>query len=220
MNGVLNMKKLLTLSVSMLGALSLFAGAASAHVTVVPSETAQGKYEVFTVKVPSENETVPTTKVEVKIPEDVNVSRFEPKPGWTYEFQKDETDKITSVVWTTEGEGLSPTEFAMFNMSGKVGDESTEIVWKAYQTYKDGSVVEWVGAADADKPASVTVVNPSDGSGHGHGAAATTDSTEETTESATEVDTKSEESNTPLYLSIAALIAGLLSLVFSFRKRA
>jgi uncharacterized protein YcnI len=63
MNGVLHMKKLLTLSVSMIGALSLFAGAASAHVTVQPSETQQGKYEVFTVKVPSENETVPTTRM-------------------------------------------------------------------------------------------------------------------------------------------------------------
>lgn len=219
MNGVLNMKKLLTLSVSMIGALSLFAGAASAHVTVQPSETQQGKYEVFTVKVPSENETVPTTKIEVKIPEDVNVTRFEPKPGWNYEIQKDETDKITSVVWTTEGEGLSPTEFAMFYMSGKVGDEATEIVWKAYQTYKDGSIVEWVGAADAELPASVTIVNPGDGSGHGHGASTSTDKAEEATDSTTEVDAKSDESNTTLYLSIAALIAGLLSLVFSFKKR-
>jgi uncharacterized protein YcnI len=80
------MKKLLTLSVSMIGALSLFAGAASAHVTVQPKETTQGSYEVFTVKVPSENETVPTTKIEVRIPEDVNVTRLEPKAGWTYEI--------------------------------------------------------------------------------------------------------------------------------------
>jgi uncharacterized protein YcnI len=220
MNGVLYMKKLLTLSASMLGAISLFAGAASAHVTVVPSETAQGKYEVFTVKVPSENETVPTTKIEVKIPEDVNVTRFEPKPGWTYEIQKDDTDKITSVVWSTDGEGLSPTEFAMFNMSGKVGDDATEIVWKAYQTYKDGSVVEWVGAEDADKPASVTVVNPGDGSGHGHGTAQTTATDEEATDNTDEVVSNAKDSKTPLYLSIAALIAGLLSLVFSLRKRA
>jgi uncharacterized protein YcnI len=220
MNGVLNMKKVLTFSISMIGALSLFAGAASAHVTVVPSETAQGKYEVFTVKVPSENETIPTTKIEVKIPEDVNVTRFEPKPGWTYEIQKDETDKITSVVWTTEGKGLSPTEFGMFNMSGKVGDEATEIVWKAYQTYQDGSVVEWVGAEDADKPASVTVVNPGDGSGHGHGVSQSTDTATDVTDDATKEETKSEESKAPLYLSIAALVAGLLSLVLSLKKRA
>ena len=45
-------------------------------------------------------------------------------------------------------------------MQGKVDDQAKELVWKAYQTYQDGSLVEWVGAADADKPASVTKVNP------------------------------------------------------------
>jgi uncharacterized protein YcnI len=153
----------------------------------------------------------------VKIPEVVNVTLFEPKPGWTYEIQKDDTDKITGVVWTTEGEGLSATEFAMFNMSGKVDEEVTEIVWKAYQTYKDGSVVEWVGAADADKLASVTVVNPGDGTGHG--AATSTITSEEATENTTDLETKVENSKKPFYLSVAALIAGLLTLVFSLRKR-
>ena len=162
------MKKLLSFTVSLIGAITLFAGVASAHVTVQPQETSQGKYEVFTVRVPSESE-VPTTKVEVKVPEEVDITRFEPKPGWTYEVQKDDTDKITSVTWTTEGQGLSSTEFGQFNMQGKVGDKATEIVWKAYQTLKDGSVVEWVGAPDAEKPASVTVVNPADASAaHGN----------------------------------------------------
>lgn len=217
------MKKLLTLTVSMIGAISLFTGVASAHVTVQPKETSQGKYEVFTVRVPSENEEVPTTKVEVKIPEDVNVTRFEPKPGWTYEIQKDDTDKITSVTWTTEGEGLTPTEFGQFNMQGKVGDEATEIVWKAYQTYKDGSVVEWVGAPDAEKPASVTVVNPADASaGHGHGAITAEPSSDEkvaTEEQAAVDETKTSTNNTPLYLSILALLAGLVSLGISLKKR-
>ena len=90
------MKKLLTLAVSMIGAITLFAGVASAHVSVQPQETSQGKYEVFTLRVPSESE-VPTTKVEVKFPEEVDITRFEPKAGWTYEVQKDDTGKITSV---------------------------------------------------------------------------------------------------------------------------
>lgn len=214
------MKKLLTLTVSMIGAMTIFAGVASAHVTVQPKETSQGKYEVFTVKVPTESDDVPTTKVEVKIPEDVDVTRFEPKPDWTYEVERDASGKITSVTWTTKGEGLSPTEFGMFNMSGKVGDDATEIVWKAYQTYKDGSVVEWVGAEDAEKPASVTVVHEADGSAHGHGAG-TTDSTSDkhAANEATEETADTGTSNVPLYLSIAALIAGLLALGFSLKKR-
>lgn len=213
------MKKVATLLVSMIGALSLFAGVASAHVSVGPKETSQGAYEMFTLKVPSEKEDVLTTKIQVLIPEEVNITRFEPKPGWKYEIQKDKTDKITSVTWTSEGEGLSATEFGQFNMNGKVGDKATEIVWKAIQTYSDGSVVEWVEAEEANYPASVTVVSPADASsGHGHGEK-TTDTKAATEEKATEEVKETSTSNTPLYLSIAALIAGILSLVISLKKR-
>jgi uncharacterized protein YcnI len=213
------MKKIIALLVSMLGALSLFAGMASAHVSVGPKETSQGAYQMFTVKVPSEKEDVSTTKIQVLIPEEVNISRFEPKPGWTYEIEKDGSDKIISVTWTTEGEGLTATEFGQFNMNGKVGDKATEIIWKAIQTYSDGSVVEWVEAEEANYPASVTVVNPADASAHGHGEK-TTDKDATTEEKVTEEvkETSASASNTPLYLSIAALIAGLIALVISLKK--
>lgn len=216
------MKKLLILTIAMIGTITLFAGAASAHVSVQPQETSQGKYEVFTVRVPSEKEDAQTTKVEVKFPEEVNITRFEAKPGWNYEVQKDDTGKITSVVWAAEEKGLSATEFVQFNIQGKVGDEATEIVWKAYQTYSDGSTVEWIGAPDADKPASVTTVNPADGSSdHGHGAAAAEPSKDHNAagDLANDTEVKSATSNVPLYLSNAALIAGLLALVISLKKR-
>mgnify|MGYP005996606111 CR=1 FL=1 len=215
------MKKFLTSAVAMIGAITLFVGAASAHVTVQPQETSQGSYEFFTVRVPSEKEDVQTTKVEVKFPEEVNITRFEAKPGWTYEVQKDDTGKITSATWTTEGEGLTGSEFVQFTMQGKVGDEATEIKWKAYQTYSDGSVVEWVGAPDAEKPASVTAVNPADGSGHGHGGTSAESTNDHSAAGNLEndVEAKTASSNVPLFLSIAALIAGLLALFFSLRKR-
>ncbi|MFJ5761015.1 YcnI family protein [Neobacillus sp. NPDC093182] len=212
------MKKLLTSFVIMFGLLSLYAGIASAHVTVLPKETTQGSYEMFTVRVPSENESVPTTQVKVEFSSDITISRFEPKPGWKYEIEKDAADKITSVTWTAEGEGLSPTEFGLFNMQGKVADTATEIVWKSYQTYQDGSVVEWVGGQDAEKPASVTTVNPkpADGTGDHHG----TDTKEEvkTEQPQEEVKDTTNSSNAPLYVSIAALVAGLLALIISLKK--
>lgn len=225
------MKKLLSTFILMIGAFSLFTGMASAHVTVLPKETTQGSYEVFTVRVPSENESVQTTQVKVEFSEAVNISRFEPKPGWKYEVEKDASGKITSVNWTTEEDGLSSTEFGLFNMQGKVADDADEIVWKAYQTYQDGSVVEWVGAQDAEKPASVTTVKPSDGSdGHGHSAApakedaATEHQAEEDVKSTTAEqhaeESTTSSSNAPLYVSIAALIAGLLALGISLKKRA
>ncbi|WP_438448206.1 YcnI family copper-binding membrane protein [Gorillibacterium sp. sgz5001074] len=187
-----------------------FAGLASAHVVVYPKETTQGTYEMFTLRVPTEKE-VPTTKVEVIIPADVTVSRFEPKPGWQYELTKDASGKITNVRWTATGEGLSSTEFGDFHMQGKVGDKATQLVWKAIQTYKDGSTVEWTGAADAKTPASVTTVKP--------GTAGGTDSHGQTAAAPAAGDSK-EESKTPLYLSIAALALGVVAVLLALFRRA
>jgi uncharacterized protein YcnI len=117
-------------------------------------------------------------------------------------------------------EGLSSTEFVLFNTQGKVADDVPEIVFKAYQTYQDGSVVEWIGAPDSEKPASVTTVNPkpADGTRDDHGV---TEPKEETnTEQANneEVKETTSSSNARLYVSIAALIAGLLSLGISLKN--
>jgi uncharacterized protein YcnI len=205
------MKRLASLfSISLLFTM-LFAGIASAHVTVQPNQTTQGAYEVFTVRVPTEKDT-PTVKVEVKIPAEVAVSRFEPKPGWTYALTKDASGKITSVVWTATDAGLTSTEFGDFKMQGKVDDSAQQLTWKAYQTYKDGSVVEWTGAPDAKTPASITTVNakPAGAATDSHGATASTG----------EEDKSSAESKTSLYLSIAAVILGALALITALLKRA
>ncbi|MEW9699750.1 YcnI family protein [Paenibacillus sp. SI8] len=201
------------LNVSILLALSmLLAGIASAHVVVYPKETTQGTYEKFTVRVPSEKDQ-PTVKVEVKFALDsVAISRFEPKAGWTYELAKDTSGKITGVTWKATGDGLSSTEFGDFNMQGKVADTATQIQWKAYQTYKDGSIVEWVGAEGSDKPASVTTVKAKAAGG------ATTDSHGQTA-AGKAVEGSAGSSNTALYLSIAAVILGALSLLVSLVKR-
>ncbi|MCZ8519153.1 MULTISPECIES: YcnI family copper-binding membrane protein [Paenibacillus] len=189
---------------------------ASAHVTVFPKETIQGTYEKFAVRVPTEKD-VPTVKVEVRFPLDaVTVSRFEPKPGWTYEVKRDADKKITGVVWTASGEGLGPTEFGEFYMSGKVADNAAAISWKAYQTYKDGSVVEWTGAEGADKPASVTKVNakPAGAAADSHGNA-----TAPAAAAAGAQPAAGAPSQTPLYLSVLAVVLGAASLLVSLMRR-
>lgn len=208
------MKRTGTLFAVCLIAMMMFAGIASAHVTVLPNETTQGQYEVFTVRVPNEKD-IPTVKVEVKFPADVTISRFEPKFGWTYATTKDGSGKFTSVVWTATGDGLGATEFGDFKMSGKVENTAKDLTWKAYQTYKDGSVVEWVGADGSDKPASVTKVKaaaPGAADSHGHDTGASVP--------AAETQTASGESKTPLYLSIAAVVLGALALIVSLLKKA
>jgi uncharacterized protein YcnI len=186
-----------------------FAGLASAHVTVQPTEVPAGSYQVFTVRVPTEKE-IATTSVKLAIPDGVSVSRIEPKPEWTYEIEKNADNKFVSVTWKATGKGLGATEFGEFRVQGKVADDAKELVWKAYQTYSDGEVVEWTGAPEADKPASVTAVTAAVGDGHGttsavSGAAGTNNGRDTLT----------------LSLAIAGLAAGVLALAITlFRKRA
>ncbi|SDN01260.1 Uncharacterized protein YcnI [Fictibacillus solisalsi] len=203
--------------ISMLGAcaaaLFMFAGPASAHVVVFPQQTTQGTYEKFSVRVPNEKD-IPTVKIKVEIPKNVEISRFQPMPGWKYTVEKDSTDLIKSVTWTAEGKGLSSTEFTEFNMQGKVGEKANKMVWKAYQTYKDGSTVAWEGPESSDTPASVTEVMKGNGDEHGgmNGTAA------EHKEMATG-DENASSATLPLYLSGAAVLLSLISLVLSARKR-
>lgn len=204
-------------SVSLLLVLLLsigFAGLASAHVTVQPKEAPAGSYQVFTVRVPSEKDAA-TTQVKVAIPDGVNISRFEPKPDWTYEVEKGAEDKIVSVTWKATGSGLGATEFGEFRMQGKIADDAKELSWKAYQTYSDGEVVEWTGAPDADKPASVTTVTASTGDGHGDGHGASSGA------AASEAKDEGGRDALTLSLAIAGLAAGILALAIAlFRKKA
>jgi uncharacterized protein YcnI len=199
-------------------ALLCFSGAAYAHVNVFPKEAVRGSYEKFTVRVPSEGGKT-TAEVRVRFPDSVDISRVEPKPGWSYEWEQDENGRFTGIVWKATDGGLGPTEFAEFNLSGKISDDAQELVWKAYQTYDDGSVVEWVGAPDSDTPASVTTVIEgaanSDGHGHASGGSAEAEVQTEETGNGGWVSVLKTVS---LVLSIAALLLSLYTLIIVLRR--
>ncbi|NBC71630.1 DUF1775 domain-containing protein [Paenibacillus sacheonensis] len=214
------MKKMSILGAAVLS-LFLFASMASAHVTVQPKQTTQGTYEVFSVRVPSESENVTTTSVKVTVPDGVAVSRVEPKAGWKYELEfAADTKAIKSITWTAEGSGLSQTEFTDFRISGKVADDATELTWKAYQTYSDKSVVEWVGADGSDHPASVTTVAAGAADGDGHGApAAAGDGAAADSHDASGGDGSSTKENVTLGLAIAAVVLGALALIAALARK-
>jgi uncharacterized protein YcnI len=179
-----------------------FGGVASAHVTVQPAQAPAGSYQVFTVRVPTEKDAA-TVQVKVEVPEGVEVSRFEPKPEWTYDLEKDADGKIVSVTWKTTGAGIGSTEFGQFNFQGKVAADAKELVWKAHQTYSDGSVVDWTGGAESDHPASVTKI-----------AAA-----EAASGSSAESGSTPERDPLTLSLAIAGFALGLAALLVSLIRR-
>ena len=148
-------------------AVVLSAGAASAHVTArVIGETAkQGGFTKITFRVPNEDQTAGTTKVEVKFPTDTPVSSLRTKPvaGWTATVNKITLDKpvkqgdteikeaVGSVVWTANpGVRIGPTEFGEFEVSGGPMPATDKLVLPALQTYDNGKVVSWIEPPSAD----------------------------------------------------------------------
>ncbi len=143
------------------------AGVAWAHVTVVPEEGPADSFQVLTVRVPTEKD-VPTTEVRVEVPEGFTISRVKPVPGWEYEFEE-EAGVVRAITWS--GGEIGATEFQEFDVQGKTPEEPGEYPWRAFQTYEDGSVVEWVGPEDSEEPASVIRVVEGAAEGGRHGAA-------------------------------------------------
>jgi uncharacterized protein YcnI len=99
-------------------------------------------------------------KVELGIPQDVDISQLNPVPGWKYDLTKDTSGKITKISRSSTGDGLTPSEFEKFTIAGLISKSATAINWKAHQTYKDGSIVDWVGDEKSNTPVPITKVNP------------------------------------------------------------
>jgi uncharacterized protein YcnI len=150
------MKRLLFVVSGVLGVGTMVAMSAPAlaHVVVSPEVVTAGDYETLTVSVPTEKE-IPTTKIRVEVPEGFLLSGVQPVPGWEHTFEED-GGVVTAVIFS--GGEIRPQEFQQFLVQAQAPEKPGEYPWKAIQTYKDGSVVEWVGPPDSEEPASVIEV--------------------------------------------------------------
>ena len=128
---------------------------AMAHVSVRPRESKPGAEERYTVRVPTEG-AVTTTHVQLEIPAGVTVLDVMPADGAIFETTKD-GDRITAIMWKKEIPPKEATEFVFRARNPSSG----EIVWKAHQHFSDGTVADWIGAAGASRPASVTKLSAS-----------------------------------------------------------
>lgn len=170
---------------------------ASAHVTVQPTEAEAGSFARFVVRVPNERDDAATTKVEVQLPEGLEV-RYQPKAGWT------RTVSGRMVTW--EGGRIEPGEFDEFGFSTRMPEKATTLVFPAVQTYSNGEAVRWVGPADAEEPAGrVTVTAAGATSEHGD-----------------DEDDEDDEDHTAhmgTILGVVGIVLGGAALLVSLRKR-
>jgi periplasmic copper chaperone A len=154
-----------------------FAAAASAHVTINPTDATQGGEAQVAFRVPDESDTLSTTKVQVNLPTDQPLASVMvlPVPGWTFRVSTSKlttpiktddgdtvTEAISQIAWTatSPATGIKPGEFQEFPVSIGPLPKADEMVFKTLQTYSDGSIVRWIdlsqpGQPEPDHPAPV-----------------------------------------------------------------
>ena len=148
------MFKKISASVTAFIAVLLIPAVATAHVAVQPSEVGIGKTQVFGISIPTEKE-VPTVGVRIVLPSGLQEVKPTVKAGWQIETKTTgEGDKkeVSEIIWT--GGSIPAEQRDEFSFSAQVPAQATTLLWKAYQTYQDGSVVTWdqtpTGSDDAE----------------------------------------------------------------------
>ena len=156
---------------------------AGAHVTINPNTGTAGAYTKLDVRVPNEQSNASTVKLQLQFPDGFAAASYEPRADWRVKVtrarlatpvQTDDgpiTEGVKLITWTGSGSGLGrigPDQFMDFPLSVQIPENAAgkTLVFKAIQTYSNGDVVRWIGAADSDHPAPhVTVAAASAGSG-------------------------------------------------------
>ncbi len=200
------------------------AGVASAHVTIHPESYAKGATDgVLTFRVPNEEDTASTTKVQVYLPTDHPVLGVlvSPRDGWSAKVTTTKlktpvktddgtiTDAVSEITWS--GGKIGAGQYEDFDVAfGQLPDDTGQLAFKALQTYSDGKTVRWIeqaasGEDEPENPAPILKLTAKDGD------AAAPDAT--TTKGvASETPSASSSDSTARGLGIAGLVVGVLGL--------
>jgi uncharacterized protein YcnI len=212
-------KKIATLGIGIMAGICSFAGVASAHVTVKPGEVVSGAFQTFTVGVPVEKG-MATTNVKLEIPAGLDHVTPTVKPGWTIQIEKEGTGEdaiVKSITWS--GSQIDSGYRDDFTFSAKTPDTPTELQWKAFQTYADGSVVAWNLTEDAQP----TKADGSPDFSQSGPFSITKVLNESTQDAATKhahdnAHTAQNAANRALYVGIAGILLALAAVYFATRK--
>jgi periplasmic copper chaperone A len=204
---------------------------ANAHVTVNPREWEAGGFARFAVRVPNERDNADTTRVTMRLPENVVSASFQPVEGWRRTVQMEQldepieeegeepiTERLATVTWS--GGRIRPGEFQEFGISFQVPEDAVgeALEFPSIQRYSNGEVVRWIGPEDADEPAPVVEVLPA---AEEDSEPASTPAPEATpaSEEASSDDDGTGRANLALGVGIVGLLAGLGALGLTLARR-
>jgi periplasmic copper chaperone A len=230
-SGVPAFRRGATLGALTLAGLAIAAGA-SAHVTVSPTSLPQGSTAELTFKVPNEESAANTVELQLQIPTAYPIAQVlaKPVPGWkitehTVTLAKPLTtddgtfnSAVDEIDWT--GGSIPPGEYQDFQISvDPLPTDTTQLVFKAVQTYSNGDVVRWIDLTtgsdpDPEHPAPVLTLTSASATGTAAtstatAAAAASSGTTGTTASASATTSNSSSDA----LGIAGLVLGAVGAV-------
>jgi uncharacterized protein YcnI len=164
----------------------LTSSTASAHVTAALDGTAApGDYALITLRVPTESGTVATTKVRMRIPDDIILRTVlvEPVPGWRIDTTKKKippitkddgtqvTEVVDSVTWTATGPGVPLGQFVQFGLDVGPLPDITTLALPTVQIFSDGTERSWTekktGDEDPESPEPSVTIGSAQGGGMG-----------------------------------------------------
>jgi uncharacterized protein YcnI len=142
------------------------AGVAAAHVTVSPSSLPQGTSDaVLTFRVPNESATASVVGLRVQFPLAHPIVLVNPEAGSGWNVS-DRTERLPKPITTDDGTFTSTTseidwsggtipvgQFGEFNVLAQgIPTGTSELVFKAIQSYSDGTVVSWIDVPNRAVP--------------------------------------------------------------------
>lgn len=201
-------------------------GVAAAHVSV-SGDIAPGESGTVTFTVPNERDDASTTRLEVKIPDDVPLGslRVKPKPGWTVDattrpldepievFGRTVTDVVDTIVWQAEGPGIAPEQYDTFEVrGGPFPDAVDSVAFPTIQTYSSGEEVDWIevaaeGGEEPEHPAPVLTLAAAEDPADSGGALDESGGGSPSVEGAADQDADPDDG-----LAAAGLVAGVLGI--------
>jgi uncharacterized protein YcnI len=167
------------------------ASTASAHVTVSPTSLPQGATAELSFKVPNEESNANTVELQLQIPTAYPIAQVlaKPVPGWTITVHTVKlatplttddgtfSSAVDEIDWT--GGSIEPGQYQDFQISvDPLPSDTTQLVFKAVQTYSNGDVVRWIDLTtssdpDPEHPAPVLTLTPASTSASSSTSAAT-----------------------------------------------
>jgi uncharacterized protein YcnI len=152
---------------------ALVAPAAQAHVTLNPRSVTANSFGRLDVRVPNERDNASTKTVVVTFPHGFYSASYKRVWGWTAKVamrklatpvQSEDgpiTEEVSKITWraNSRADWIAPNSFEEFGLSMRIPNVPGQtLAFPSTQTYSNGEVVRWMGAAGSETPAPTVTV--------------------------------------------------------------